>query len=57
MSEANVEAIDIEVDLIYSPDDNGWYFQRATDFKMSQLFTDKELAMNAYRNNTIEWEK
>lgn len=56
MSEGDVKVIDIELDLVYSPDDNGWYFQRAADWKVSQLFTDEELAMNAYRNNTIEWE-
>lgn len=46
------------MDLIYSPDDGGWYFQKYLPGKGSQvsgIFDTSELAMEAYFNGPIEW--
>lgn len=41
--------------LIYSPDDNGWYWERYSDWKVSQVFPDKKAAMRAKRKGKLTW--
>ena len=55
MSYPDITMVTKEIDLIFSYDDQGWYFQRATDWKVSQLFPFKELAMETYRDDKLEW--
>lgn len=48
------------VDLHYSPDDGGWYFQEYdTKFRdrISQLFRNQDEALKAWRNNEIKWHR
>lgn len=42
-------------DLIYSPDDNAWYFQRYPSHETSQLFPSRTAAAMAQQDNTVEW--
>ncbi len=44
------------LDLIKSSENKGWYFQRLTDLKVSQLFSTHEEATKAYLSNTLKWE-
>lgn len=44
------------LDLVKSPDDNGWYFQRLTDWRTSQLFPTHEEATKAYLAGALKWE-
>ena len=44
------------VDLVNSPDDNGWYLQRYPDQATSQLFTTDLAACQAYDRGQVEWE-
>ena len=41
--------------LIYSPDDNGYYWQRYVDWKVSQLFSTIADANRAKNNGLIIW--
>lgn len=42
--------------LIYSPDDQGWYWERRyTDWKVSQLFNSKPDALLAKMKGMLEW--
>jgi hypothetical protein len=50
-----VKVITTHIDLIFSEDDDGWYFQRAGDWEVSQLFPCEEDAMQAYREDKLEW--
>ncbi len=40
--------------LIYSPDENGWYWERR-DWKTSQLFPTEEAARLALRQGACVW--
>lgn len=42
--------------LVFSPDDNGWYWQRYSDWKTSQLFKSEEEAQQARDINILRWE-
>ena len=45
--------------LVHSPDDNGWYWERFSDWKTSPIFPTKEMALNAQRTGQLfemEWE-
>jgi hypothetical protein len=47
-----------EYDLVFSPDDHGWYFLRVKDRAVSkEVFKGKKQALKALNNNTIRWEK
>ena len=46
----------MEIRLIYSPDDNGFYFERFNDWKTSQVFPTKMEAWKALRDDLIIWE-
>ncbi len=41
--------------LIYSPDDNAWYWQRFSDWKISQLFDTAIEAEQAKSKNQLMW--
>ena len=41
--------------LIYSPDDNGYYWQRYGDWKVSQLFATIAEANHAQVHDYIVW--
>ena len=43
------------MELIYSPDERGWYWQRFSDWKTTQLFATKELAIRARDDKILEW--
>ena len=49
-------AQDYGMDLIYSADDGGWYFQRYSDWKVSQLFDTEDDAIAARNRGELEWE-
>ena len=42
--------------LYYSPDENIWYFERFSDWKVSQSFDTKSEALEARRNGELLWE-
>jgi hypothetical protein len=42
-------------DVVHSPDDGGWYVQRWSDNKTSEIYPDKESAKEALYANKIEW--
>ena len=49
------------MDLVYSPDDNGWYFHEYHPIEhksrvSEQTFNSKPEAMKAYREESIKWE-
>lgn len=48
-----------KVDLHYSPDDNGWYFQEYNGSwdRISQVYPTKAQALTAWYSNTIKWEQ
>jgi len=41
--------------LVYSTDDNGYYYQRAADWKTSQVFSSPKLAERALSSNSLIW--
>ncbi len=45
------------IDLVYSEDDNGYYWQDFDDVKQptSQIFSTKSEAIKAKENHTIMW--
>ena len=45
------------MELIYSPYDNGWYWQRHSDWATSQVFATKREAQQAARHKLLEWTK
>lgn len=52
---SGVEIIDKDLDLLYSPDDDGWYFQLVDSFSTSVVYESREAAMRAYEEDEIEW--
>ncbi len=55
----NVITINYEIDLCFSLDDEGWYFQQFKDKtdRVSKIYKTKESAMTAYKANKITWEE
>ena len=49
------EILSREFSLIYSPDDGGYYIERHSDDKTSQVFKTREQALKALKNNKIKW--
>lgn len=43
------------MELVYSPDDNGYYWQRYSDWATSQVFADIKQAYAARRAGMLEW--
>lgn len=44
-----------DLDLIYSPDDEGWYFSEYPSGRTSELYPSRALAVSAWRGDKIEW--
>lgn len=51
-----VEHWNDDTDLVYSPDDDGWYFQDYSRDCTSQVFTSKVGAARAWRRGTVKWD-
>ena len=49
-----IVALDSEHDLVYSPDDDGWYIQRGDE--TSQVFDDRDDALQALLHDALVWE-
>ncbi len=49
-------AVSTDIDLHYSPDDNGWYFQDYKLDRVSVLYKTKNDAVRAMKLNNIVWE-
>ena len=48
---------DYVMQLIYSEDDKGYYYQRFNDWKVSvKLFKTEQKAITARENNQLTWE-
>lgn len=45
-----------DIDVIYSPDDGGWYFHHYGWHKTSQLFPTRTAALLALDDGTVAWE-
>ena len=39
--------------LVHSPDENGWYWERFSDWKTSPIFLTKEQAINAQHTGEL----
>lgn len=44
-----------DIDLVYSPDDEGWYFQDYHSDMISQLFATRAEALDAWCDEGIVW--
>ena len=44
------------MDLIYSPDDSGWYIHDFRTGKESAIYATKKEACEAYTTYSLEWE-
>ena len=56
--QTEIRAVADHLDLIYSPDDGGWYFQKYLphgESQVSGIFDTSELAMEAYWDGRIDW--
>ena len=42
--------------LIYSPDDKAYYYQRFSDWKVTQLFKSQKEARQAKKDGLLKWE-
>ena len=60
--ETQLLTVDKDVDVVYSPDDNGWYLQKylhdeAGTTKVSHaIFATKRKALKRYNAGKIVWE-
>ena len=47
-----------DIDLVYSPDDGGWYLQKFDSDRTStsKIYKSAEDAIKAYAKNKVEWE-
>ena len=46
-----------ELDLVYSPDEHGWYWQKFPKQTTSRLYASKQEALKARADNKIEWDE
>ena len=51
----DIETINRSLDLIYSPDEDEYYFQRYPSQETSQSFDTREDAMNSLKSNILIW--
>jgi len=52
------QVMSAKVDLHYSPDDEGWYFQHYdVPNQISQTFPSKAQALTAWHEHLIKWHK
>ncbi len=56
----NVWVVDKDTDLVYSPDDDGWYFQLYNQpdrkCRTSKLYKTRQEAYKEYQQGIIVWE-
>ena len=55
----NCIVIDKNTDLVYSPDDSGWYYQRflgGKDF-VSPIYKNRAEAVREWRDGAISWKR
>ena len=45
-----------DIDLVYSPDDGGWYLHHFDTDRTSITYETEKDAMQAYTENRIKWE-
>lgn len=45
----------VKYDLVYSADDNGWYFQRHTDDATSEIYATDAEALKALNDGVAEF--
>jgi len=45
------------LDLCFSADDEGWYFDDQDLEQTSIIYADKDAALAAYKADTIEWQE
>lgn len=43
------------MELVYSPDEAGYYWQRFSDWKTSQVFKTRSLAVRAKAKGKLRW--
>ena len=55
--ERTVQILDRVVDLVYSPDDEGWYFQRFPDHVVSVTYSNETAARSAWAQDATEWDE
>lgn len=54
--------VDKDIDVVYSPDDNGWYLQKylhddeGNTQTSKAVFNTRAKAVQEYHNNNIVWE-
>ena len=53
---ADVITIHATLDLVYSPDDEGWYFNDHDEDACSILYATKAEALRALKADSIVWE-
>lgn len=46
-----------DIDLVYSPDDNGYYLLRYSDNKTSKIYKDQTKCKRDFFEDKIVWEK
>ena len=51
----DIETINRSIDLIYSPDEDEYYFQRFPSQEVSQSFDTREDAIKAHKSNILIW--
>lgn len=50
------EILNDEYDLVYSPDDGGWYIQRFPDHVCSVIYDTRNEALEALRRGIVRWD-
>lgn len=44
------------VDVVYSPDDGGWYAQRWSDDQTTPIYQDQDTLIDALVDGTAKWD-
>jgi hypothetical protein len=62
MAEAIKRSATTGTDLVYSPDDNGFYFEQFATIPVKtrvsvQLFSSREKALRALQSGAVKWER
>lgn len=47
--------MDKDVDVIYSPDEKGYYFQSFATNKVTKIYASMYYATHDYRNKRLKW--
>lgn len=54
---STTEIITDDIDLIFSPDDHGYYLQRNSTNETSPIFFSRDAILDAFKTNQIDWEE